>query len=37
MNLTAAERVWFYWTIAFALLVGIVIGLGTAAYMVYHP
>lgn len=37
MNLTASERAWFYWVLAFVLIVGIVIGLGTADWVVYHP
>ncbi len=35
VNLTASERRWFYWALLFAVLVGVVIGLGTADWMVY--
>lgn len=31
LNLTASER-WFYWLLAFAVLVGIVLGLATAEW-----
>lgn len=34
VNLTAAERRWFAWAVLFAVLVGVVIGLGTAEWMV---
>lgn len=36
MNLTASERRWFYWLLGFAVLVGVVIGLGTADLVIYH-